>query len=50
VRDKEVATLSAAASQRKEQLEQARTLFAQVALAPEFADFLTILAYALVIG
>ena len=44
----EVATLTAAAPDRKEQLEQARKLFAEVALAPEFADFLTVPAYALI--
>ncbi len=44
----EVAALTAAAPDRKEQLEQARELFAEVALAPEFADFLTVPAYALI--
>jgi malate synthase len=44
----EVATLTAAAPERKAQLEQARELFAEVALAPEFADFLTIPAYGLI--
>jgi malate synthase len=32
-------------AEQKERLDQARTLFAQVALAPDFADFLTIPAY-----
>jgi malate synthase len=47
VLDQELAALTAAAPERKAQLEQARELFAQVALAPEFADFLTIPGYAL---
>lgn len=46
VLDEELARLSDATTERKEKLEQARTLFAEVALAPEFADFLTIPAYA----
>jgi hypothetical protein len=42
-----VAALTAATPERKAALEQARELFAQVALAPEFADFLTVPGYAL---
>jgi len=48
VLDQELATLSAAAPERKEELEQARELFAEVALAPDFADFLTGPGYALI--
>lgn len=45
----ELAVLSAAAStERVAQLDQARALFAEVALAPEFADFLTVPAYGLI--
>jgi malate synthase len=48
VLDEEVATLTSAAPDRKQQLAQARELFAQVALAPEFADFLTVPAYTMI--
>jgi malate synthase len=49
VLDEELTALSEGASaERKAQLELARTLFAQVALAPEFADFLTVPAYGLI--
>jgi len=49
VLNEELAALSDGASaERKAQLDQAKTLFAEVALAPEFADFLTVPAYALI--
>jgi malate synthase len=49
VLDEELTTLSDGVSpERTAQLDQARTLFAEVALAPEFADFLTVPAYGLI--
>ena len=49
VLNEELAALSDGASaERKAQLDQAKTLFAEVALAPEFADFLTVPAYGLI--
>ncbi len=49
VLDEELSALSdGATDERKAQLDQARTLFAEVALAPDFADFLTEPAYGLI--
>jgi malate synthase len=49
VLDEELTALGADATpERRARLDQARTLFAEVALAPEFADFLTVPAYGLI--
>ncbi len=46
--DESTALAAAATPERAARLDQARTLFAEVALAPEFADFLTVPAYDLI--
>jgi malate synthase len=46
--DELAALATGASADRAAQLDQARTLFAEVALAPEFADFLTVPAYGLI--
>ncbi|HST86070.1 MAG TPA: malate synthase A [Kineosporiaceae bacterium] len=46
--DELAALVDGASAERAAQLDQARTLFAEVALAPEFADFLTVPAYGLI--
>ena len=47
--DEEAGSLAAGLlAENKDLLDQARTLFAEVALADDFADFLTIPAYALI--
>ena len=44
----QIADLQSRQGTLQAQLDQARTLFAEVALAPEFADFLTVPAYGLI--
>jgi malate synthase len=46
--DELAALATGASADRAAQLDQARTLFAEVALTPEFADFLTVPAYGLI--